>query len=959
MDQSYYNYYYQQQGAPPGGSQPPQQHMAPPPNQQIPPPPPPPGAAAGAQQPLPLTLGSTPLGPMMANMQQEYSGYYYRQQAPPPAPQAMVPGLFPPPPPPPVPQQQQQQQAHPAPAPAPQQAHPAPPVLPPPDKKRLFNQAAPPLLLRMAATYPRKRALTACDTCRLKKVKCDNVRPRCGLCVKNGITNCHYRTDDLQKDYLSYDPALLTILTKLDTLIKEVGQLKGTVAPTVPQLLFHFDRCFWDMLCALVLRWPALNQAIGVPQAYAESQINGLINAYQRPRPVPKVGFELKLKCMRSLELIILDKFLTMINSFFINCHTKLPILDAAQVMELIHIYTMLHQYDNLVSFGMLLDCYDVENDDEDHSVDIPVPDLYLDALKANGLADEPWRRRGFTTMCKLIPLLMIMCAIGVLSTPVLLDNLDQFELLLAEAELLAPGALSESDFEKYPPEIPRLRLKLLMFLSEYAKMVCMCYPFPKTLRYVEYLLLHGVYSLYTMMPLKAYSHVTDACHNIMFYLQTKKVKFDAINDPLIYDIPAITKERVDRLFWLCLKLECELRVELSPFMPLSGITQITPPLLFLVIPPPVEERRQQFSPALLQLAAKYDDEFSWYYFLTEIAVRKVDNRLFDELYSFEQNNLEHLWDHPSFYGDEFWVQFIKYLDQYNGIINSLSPLIRQFVLYELDVDAIYKRVKAKHTAKHSNQDTADVVDTLEDFLVDDDILLRAQSEQVIYIKTRVVTSKLFLIRPIVHFILNDRIPIQEIYQAAMLAVRSAHPAPEDNSPELTITNGTLDMWLHDTDMSNPVKTPHFYQKRHPDEDFSDVAEYDPEDNQLAHGLHLRDVVAARTKILKVFFQNIISLPKMHIPKLMAHRHMSQWFMLRNQFILTICLTLLYRKFEELARDLEDEEATLRLFEQIVLRELVVMLLEHHLIVFGYWLEECPDCQVYIDYAQRLLEILE
>ena len=52
---------------------------------------------------------------------------------------------------------------------------------------------------RVAATYPRKRALTACDTCRLKKIKCDNVRPRCGSCIKNGNLNCHYRTDDQQK----------------------------------------------------------------------------------------------------------------------------------------------------------------------------------------------------------------------------------------------------------------------------------------------------------------------------------------------------------------------------------------------------------------------------------------------------------------------------------------------------------------------------------------------------------------------------------------------------------------------------------------------------------------------------------------------------------------------------------------------------------------------------------------
>ena len=35
-------------------------------------------------------------------------------------------------------------------------------------------------------TFPRKRAVTACDTCRSKKTKCGNERPRCASCAKNG-----------------------------------------------------------------------------------------------------------------------------------------------------------------------------------------------------------------------------------------------------------------------------------------------------------------------------------------------------------------------------------------------------------------------------------------------------------------------------------------------------------------------------------------------------------------------------------------------------------------------------------------------------------------------------------------------------------------------------------------------------------------------------------------------------
>lgn len=40
-------------------------------------------------------------------------------------------------------------------------------------------------------TPVRKRAPTACDSCRSRKTKCDNVKPACGSCVRTGI-ECYY-----------------------------------------------------------------------------------------------------------------------------------------------------------------------------------------------------------------------------------------------------------------------------------------------------------------------------------------------------------------------------------------------------------------------------------------------------------------------------------------------------------------------------------------------------------------------------------------------------------------------------------------------------------------------------------------------------------------------------------------------------------------------------------------------
>ncbi|KAJ4161008.1 hypothetical protein NW765_005858 [Fusarium oxysporum] len=71
---------------------------------------------------------------------------------------------------------------------------------------------------RTAAMYHRKRAVTACQSCRLRKTKCDNVRPVCGFCSRNGA-QCVYPGSGPDSDYSSYDPASLTILDRLNHIV--------------------------------------------------------------------------------------------------------------------------------------------------------------------------------------------------------------------------------------------------------------------------------------------------------------------------------------------------------------------------------------------------------------------------------------------------------------------------------------------------------------------------------------------------------------------------------------------------------------------------------------------------------------------------------------------------------------------------------------------------------------------
>ncbi|KAG6010036.1 hypothetical protein E4U21_000478 [Claviceps maximensis] len=67
---------------------------------------------------------------------------------------------------------------------------------------------------RGAAFYPRKRATTACQVCRARKTKCDNVKPSCSYCVSVGATCVQTSAVDLS----SLDPASLKILDRLDSL---------------------------------------------------------------------------------------------------------------------------------------------------------------------------------------------------------------------------------------------------------------------------------------------------------------------------------------------------------------------------------------------------------------------------------------------------------------------------------------------------------------------------------------------------------------------------------------------------------------------------------------------------------------------------------------------------------------------------------------------------------------------
>src|SRR2546421_10787885 len=78
-----------------------------------------------------------------------------------------------------------------------------------------------PRLSSQRLSYPRKRAIRACQLCRARRTKCDNKKPTCSFCEKVG-SECI--TSDGENTVL--DAASLKILQRLDDLEKLVRSIQ-------------------------------------------------------------------------------------------------------------------------------------------------------------------------------------------------------------------------------------------------------------------------------------------------------------------------------------------------------------------------------------------------------------------------------------------------------------------------------------------------------------------------------------------------------------------------------------------------------------------------------------------------------------------------------------------------------------------------------------------------------------
>lgn len=829
----------------------------------------------------------------------------------------------------------------------------------------------------------RKRALTACNTCRVKKVKCDNIRPRCGSCVKNGIDQCEYNNEDQIKD-MNYDPSAVHILLKLDTILLDLQILKagqGTEnvdKPSTPASTNTVSLSpplgIWDMSFTSIMRWP-----------YFSSKVTDLLDDYSGMQRKLMSCYSAtdfgnyqvsssddQLANFTSIEAVLSNSLGQSINAFFLNCHTKIPVVDVLNFLESIEMYKLLHK--TIPGFSLMKLAEDYFHTKREGKI---ISDLYLQAISTAGVQDVFFRRNAYSHLCKKLYLIPIISALGVISSSIQLDNFAKYKTSIEERSDLSASCLTEESISLTPLSTLKERLSIASSFVTYAKMIVDFWPGfhkPGSTASVLYNLFLSQFNLYIMKPAEAYRYINLACQSMMYNLEKRR----DVNDQIVYKTEA-KQRRMERLFWICLKLECELRAEMSPKVPKSGITEVEPPCNFPTIPDPVinEVGTGNHSEDCVQIATKFDDQYTWYFFLTEIAVRKVDNNLYNEFYSVEATKSK-LWDQPQFFRETFWVSFIRYLNQYNGIINSLSPSIRNFVLKEVDIYQIFQSVSKSYEKRKANDFSNQLLSQdLDDFLIDEDLLIQAKSESIMYIKTRILTSKMLLFRPIVYLILEDRIPIQDLLEGALAVFAEAEQAAnEANSNSSSSSFDVSSQSDHQVamDYEKLLDAPLYYQKSNVHEDFSRY--FSNEDGKSDDSyFKINQLDMAKKQVIRLFFVHLRATPKLNLPKLAGHRHPGQWYYLRNLLTGNFYMFLLYKKLQDMLERVKVDPNFRTLFDSnpfiqsignladildtLLPKDIIVSTFKHALLVYEYWKDESADCVIYAQLVQKCIDNLE
>ncbi|KAH8901557.1 hypothetical protein GQ53DRAFT_707923 [Thozetella sp. PMI_491] len=431
---------------------------------------------------------------------------------------------------------------------------------------------------RSDLVYTRKRATAACRACRARKVKCNNMRPTCDSCMASNAS-CVYED---ARDHSTFDPASILILDRLNQVLVQLGHLSSATTG-------HASDHAQASLSETTLATP---ESSGLHQPLSKSQ---------HGRETPN---ELRIPSARTTPDAILrwpifedrfpDNYIT--DGVFTaeladeDLDSNVGGIDEDAIPELVTRFLELVHIKNPI-------------------LDPEVILSYAYYASEEGLRWDP-------PSC----LVLIVCALGCVAQPFPDD--------------LAGGRNGSTSFASHGQRLQQGESYFGMARKRFGLL-------GRNLLAPQCHFLAGVYLMYTMQPLAAWSQFHSASMSYHIYLQCQARLPPTAQDP---SQALQRRRREQRLYWSCYKSECELRTEMD--LPNSSLADLDYPDMYPSPPDPdasgtsanagspvVEGSTGQTRPRRM-MTDKASREESWFYYLTEITLRRIGNRIINAFYS-------------------------------------------------------------------------------------------------------------------------------------------------------------------------------------------------------------------------------------------------------------------------------------------------------------------------------------
>ncbi|KAI1609036.1 hypothetical protein EDD37DRAFT_136498 [Exophiala viscosa] len=383
---------------------------------------------------------------------------------------------------------------------------------------------------RIKSSYPRKRAIQACQKCRVRRTKCNNERPACSSCLSIGA-ECTYT----EGDHSTFDSASLAILDKLNTieeLLKSTNERRS--ATVTPGSADGDARGTLSRLKSL--NSPSLERAKGTAPFHMNIEgvlswsvfddlspnldLKGLLNSTSHVLPNLSVGTEIDEQIGEE----------TLVARFMNNVFIYNPVLEEAKIHR------------------------------------------YMRDARFNGIG---WDAQS----C----LLLLIYAHGSIVGP--FDGGHQPD---------AASFRSTPQFKQAESFFLAAQKRMGPLLCRTGVLEAQCF------------FLAGVYLMATLRPMEAWKMFVQALACCQAFYTEK-------------ESPNTENEGEQRLresiYWTCFKSELELRLELN--VSETSVWDLTYPAFF---PSPPDGLRSQ-------------REIVWYFYLAEIALRRLGNRILNYIY--------------------------------------------------------------------------------------------------------------------------------------------------------------------------------------------------------------------------------------------------------------------------------------------------------------------------------------